>query len=93
MYLMKNTTIPNYWLRKAEYCLARLAEIDFRYESFTSRLTMRGSPDSEERQHQLDQRQIRERAGLEQDFTAVHETISEIILEDLTSTEGVAPPR
>jgi hypothetical protein len=90
MMQLKKSSIPHHWLRAAQYNLARLAEIDLRYESFTSRLAERGSHDEGLRLRQLDLRQIKERACFEREFTTVHEAMSNLILDDLMSNDDVS---
>jgi hypothetical protein len=90
MTQMKNAPMPHHWLRVAQYNLARLAEIDLRYESFTSRLAERGSRDEGPRLRQLDLRHIKERACFGREFTTGHEAMSNLVLADLMTNDDMS---
>lgn len=77
--------LPASLTSRGNEALRQLALIDTRYEGLTRGLLRRQANDSDGRLRQLEHRQMRERISFERQFTAAHETMSELILDDLTS--------
>ena len=74
-------------LSDARNALSHLAETDLRYEELTRTLHQRDVHDGDSLLHQLEHRQMRERARYEREFTKVHERMSNEMLKDLKSND------
>src|SRR4051794_28886773 len=80
---------PDDLLTQAQDALARLADIDLRYEKAFRLACQSGSRDlSAALRDRLEQRRHRERRRIEQQLTAIHERVSDIIMTDLKSSQG-----